>query len=103
MLATINHSALTSKPYEKPVAAETGGSEQKFECVFVNDNGKAKLKVVTTGIQDDTNIEIISGLSENDEIITGPYNTVSKTLKSGDAIEVTNKNGADGSKKSVEE
>ena len=95
--------AATSKPYEKPVAAETGGSEQKFECVFVNDNGKAKLKVVTTGIQDDTNIEIISGLSENDEIITGPYNTVSKTLKSGDAIEVTNKNGADGSKKSGEE
>ncbi|SDR67225.1 HlyD family secretion protein [Formosa sp. Hel1_31_208] len=62
-------------------------NEEKFECVFVNDNGVAKLKVVKTGIQDDTNIEIISGLEEGEEIITGPYNLVSKTLKSGDKIE----------------
>ncbi|WP_460220007.1 efflux RND transporter periplasmic adaptor subunit [Psychroserpens sp. MEBiC05023] len=65
--------------------------EEKFECVFVNDNGVAKLKKVTTGIQDDTNIEIVSGLSESDEIITGPYNMVSKTLKPGDKIEKKNK------------
>lgn len=62
-------------------------SEEKFECVFVNNNGVAKIRVVETGIQDDTNIEIVSGLSEGDEIITGPYNMVSKTLKPGDKIE----------------
>nr|WP_321234350.1 efflux RND transporter periplasmic adaptor subunit [uncultured Psychroserpens sp.] len=62
-------------------------NEEKFECVFVNTNGEAKLKIVKTGIQDDTNIEIISGLSEGDEIITGPYTVVSKTLKPGDKIE----------------
>jgi len=62
-------------------------NEEKFECVFVNNSGEAKLRVVETGIQDDTNIEIISGLEEGDEIITGPYNVVSKTLKSGDKIE----------------
>jgi HlyD family secretion protein len=61
--------------------------EEKFECVFVNDNGIAKLEKVKTGIQDDTNIEIISGLSEGAEIIIGPYNVVSKTLKPGDKIE----------------
>lgn len=72
-------------------------NEEKFECVFISNNGEAKLKVVETGIQDDTNIEIISGLSEGDEIITGPYNIVSKTLKSGDKIE---KKGA--SSKNVE-
>ncbi|WP_040279175.1 efflux RND transporter periplasmic adaptor subunit [Psychroserpens damuponensis] len=60
--------------------------EEKFECVFVNDNGVAKLEKVTTGIQDDTNIEIVSGLSEGVEIITGPYNMVSKILKPGDKI-----------------
>ena len=43
---------------------------------------------MTTGIQDDTNIEISSGLSEGDVVITGPYNTVTKSLKSGDLIEV---------------
>ena len=61
---------------------------KKFEVVFVNDKGKAKLKAVKTGIQDDSNIEIISGLKEGDEIITGPYNLVSKKLKSGDKIVV---------------
>lgn len=62
-------------------------NEEKFECVFVSKNEEAKLRVVKTGIQDDTNIEITSGLQEGDEIITGPYNVVSKTLKSGDKIE----------------
>jgi len=63
-------------------------SEEKFECVFVANNGAAKLRVVKTGIQDNSNIEIISGLKEDDEIITGPYNIVSKLLKSGDKIEI---------------
>ncbi len=84
----------TNKTYSKPMDTDDGISlqEEKFECVFVNDNGKAKLRVVKTGIQDDTNIEIVSGLSENDKIITGPYNVVSKTLKAGDLIEVKNSN-----------
>lgn len=79
----------TKKPYGKSVVEEDESSkeEKKFECVFVNENGKAKLKVVETGIQDDTNIEIVSGLSKEDKIITGPYNMVSKTLKPGDLIE----------------
>jgi HlyD family secretion protein len=67
---------------------ETVESDEKFECVFVKAKDEAKLRVVKTGIQDDTNIEIISGLEEGDEIITGPYSIVSKTLKSGDKIEV---------------
>lgn len=79
---------------KKPMANKIEGEiepveiEEKFECVFVKNKDEAKLKVVKTGIQDDTNIEIISGLSEGDEIITGPYNVVSKTLSSGDKIEV---------------
>jgi len=77
--------------------------EEKFECVFVNDNGEAKLRVVKTGIQDDTNIEIISGLKENDEIIIGPYNMVSKTLKTGDKVEVKGKKGKKGKKDEEEE
>ena len=78
----------TKFPTNPDVVPSVSVLEEKFECVFVNNNGKAKLKVVKTGIQDETNIEIVEGLEENDEIITGPYNLVSKTLKSGDAIEV---------------
>ncbi|MDC7994637.1 efflux RND transporter periplasmic adaptor subunit [Altibacter sp. HG106] len=70
------------------VQETTTASEEKFECVFVKDGDKAKLRVVTTGIQDDSNIEITSGLSEEDVVITGPYNTVTKTLESGDVVSV---------------
>lgn len=62
--------------------------DKKLECVFVKSNGKAKIRIVKTGIQDDTNIEIVSGLQKGDEIITGPYNTVSKELNSGDKVKL---------------
>ena len=74
------------KPKSKEKKIETD-EETKFECVFVKEGDKAKLIVVETGIQDDTNIEIITGLNEEDEVITGPYNTVTKSLKNGDSVE----------------
>jgi HlyD family secretion protein len=61
-------------------------SDEKFECVYLEENGKAKLRVVSTGIQDDKNIVITSGLEKGDKVITGPYRTVTKTLKSGKAV-----------------
>lgn len=73
---------------EKYKQVKIVGDEEKFECVFVQENGEAKLRVVTTGIQDNANIEIVSGLNENEEVIIGPYNLVSKTLESGDKVSV---------------
>lgn len=69
------------------VKETTSADEEKFEGVFVINGGEAKLIVVTTGIQDDSNIEIMSGLSESDVVITGPYNLVTKKLESGDKVE----------------
>ncbi|MCX6184596.1 MAG: efflux RND transporter periplasmic adaptor subunit [Flavobacterium sp.] len=63
-------------------------SDKKMECVFVKKGSKAVIKVIKTGIQDDTNIEVIQGLAKGDEIIVGPYTTVSKDLNSGDKISV---------------
>ena len=63
-------------------------SDKKLECVFVKVGDKAKIKIVKTGIQDDTNIEILSGLKKGDEVITGPYVTVSKDLNSGDKVKL---------------
>lgn len=77
-------SSKKSKSKEKKVETD---EETKFECVFVKEGDKAKLKVVETGIQDDTNIEIITGLEEEDEVIIGPYTTVTKSLKNGDSVE----------------
>ena len=56
--------------------------------VFVNENGVAKMMEVKTGISDYDNIEIISGLSDSLEVITGPFLVVSKRLKDGDKVSV---------------
>jgi HlyD family secretion protein len=61
-------------------------SEKKLECVFVKVGDKAKIRIIKTGIQDDTNIEVLSGLKKGDVVITGPYSTVSKDLNSGDKV-----------------
>lgn len=66
-------------------------SDEKFECVFVKVGDKAKLRVIKTGIQDNTNIEIISGLKAGEEIIIGPYTTVSKDLTSNDKVKLEDK------------
>ena len=63
-------------------------SDKKYECVFVKVGDKAKIRVVKTGIQDDSKIEILSGLKVGDEIIVGPYVTVSKDLNSGDKVKL---------------
>lgn len=70
---------------EKKVAPK---SDKKFECVFVKVGDKAKIRVVKTGIQDDANIEVMSGLQKGDVVITGPYTTVSKDLNSGDKVSI---------------
>lgn len=63
-------------------------SDKKFECVFVKVGDKAKIRVIKTGIQDDTNIEVLTGLKPGDVVITGPYTTVSKDLNSGDKVKL---------------
>ncbi|HKL36724.1 MAG TPA: efflux RND transporter periplasmic adaptor subunit [Salegentibacter sp.] len=69
----------------------TENEDQKYEAVFLKEGEKAELRKVSTGIQDDSNIEITEGLTEGETVITGPYNTVTKSLKEGDDVEVTNK------------
>ncbi len=69
-------------------------NEKKFECVFVKVGDQAELRVINTGIQDDTNIEITSGLKKGDVVITGPYTTVSKELSPGDKVTVKNESAS---------
>ncbi|WP_348797665.1 efflux RND transporter periplasmic adaptor subunit [Flavobacterium adhaerens] len=64
----------------------TPKSDKKYECIFVKVGDKAKIKIIKTGIQDDTNIEVLTGLKKGEVVITGPYTTVSKDLNSGDKV-----------------
>lgn len=70
--------------------ARTGSAEKKMkEYVFVYDGGQVKQVEVTTGIQDDMYIRILSGLTEGDEVVTRPFNAISRTLKDGTRVEKT--------------
>jgi len=60
--------------------------------VFVlQPDGKVKKQKVKTDIQDINYIEVTDGLKEGQEVITGPYDVVSKTLKDGDKVKVVSK------------
>lgn len=61
------------------------------EYVFVVEDETAKLRKVKTGIQDNTNIHILEGLSEGEKVISGPYRAISRTLKDGDKVVVVDK------------
>jgi HlyD family secretion protein len=61
------------------------------EVVFVVAGDSVKKVKVHTDIQDINNIEIKDGLKEGDQVVTGPYSVVSKTLKSGVRIKVVPK------------
>ena len=67
-------------------------SDQLEEVVFVlQKDGKVKKTIVKTGIQDINYIEILNGLNAGDEVVTGPYNAISKTLKDGNKVKVVPK------------
>jgi HlyD family secretion protein len=74
----------TTKDKEEDKKGEK--EQKKIQVVFINDNGIAKMQEVKTGISDFNNIEILEGLNEEDEIVTGPFVVVSKRLKDGDEI-----------------
>lgn len=56
------------------------------ECVFVYESGKVRMVEVTTGIQDNTYIEITSGLKGTEDVVIAPYLAVSKRLKDGTVV-----------------
>jgi len=62
--------------------------EEDVEVVFVNDNGTAKKVEVKTGISDYDNIEILEGVEEGQEVVTGPFVVISKRLEGGELIKV---------------
>jgi HlyD family secretion protein len=70
----------------------TASDDELEEVVFImQKDGKVKKAVVKSGIQDISYIEILNGLHEGDEIVTGPYNAISKTLKDGMKVKVVPK------------
>ncbi len=67
-------------------------SDELEEIVFVlQKDGTVKKVIVKSGIQDLNYIEILSGLKGEEEVVMGPYNAISKTLKDGTKVKVVPK------------
>jgi HlyD family secretion protein len=63
--------------------------KEKLErVVFVRSGNKVHVAKVTTGIADNTNIEIKAGLKAGDEVVTGSYSAISRELKDGADIRI---------------
>ncbi len=76
----------------KPKDEKKKDAEEEVPAyVFVISNGQVKAVKVKTGIQDNEHIVITEGIKEGDEIVTGPYSQVSRSLMDGDKVTVTAK------------
>lgn len=63
--------------------------ERLQEIVFVaKDDNKVEIRKVQIGIQDNEYIQILSGLNEGENVVSGPYSAISRTLKDGAAIRI---------------
>jgi HlyD family secretion protein len=68
---------------EKPAAGAVKAQDE--EGVYVHDKGTAKFVPVATGLAGDSNIEIVRGLSEGQQIVTGPFRAL-RELKDGGKV-----------------
>lgn len=86
-------SDLDSTKTKKRVTTKSGTAKKddELEVVFICTNDVISIKPVKTGIQDDKFIQIISGIDEGVEVVTGPYSAISKTLKAGDKVKKVTK------------
>ena len=102
---TVPIQSVTARLEKNTVVADASGTdepqqEQKVkkertnkpkEVVFISKDNKAKMVEVKTGISDDTYIEILSGLTGDEQVVSGPYRAISKDLEDGTKISVQSK------------
>ncbi len=66
--------------------SEEGEEERLEEVIFLYNADTAKITEIETGIQDDEFIQIISGINQDDEVVSGPYSSLSKVLEDGSEL-----------------
>lgn len=68
--------------------AKKDKDEKPQEVVYVVKDGLARERAITTGISDDNHIVVKSGLQDDEEVVIGPYTTLTKTLKDSTAVTI---------------
>ncbi len=75
----------------EPSPSAPGGTarprrEPLRKVVFVVEGGVAKARPVETGLADESSVEIVSGLTEGERIVEGPYKALSRELRPGKPV-----------------
>jgi len=91
MVTTVNKDNSTNTSTTDDNAAKNKIAAPIKEYVFVYKAGKVKQVQVTTGIQDDSYIQVLSGLQSGEEVVSAPFSTISKDLKDGMLVEKVDK------------
>lgn len=69
---------------EKQQKEQERADREAFQrVVFLRSGDTVKMTAVTTGIGDTTHMEIKSGLKDGDEVVSGPFSTITRQLKDG--------------------
>jgi len=79
---------IEKKKDEQPSGEPILAQEEKQEVVFRVEDGRARKVLVKSGIQDKNFIEITEGIKAGDQIITGPFNAVSRTLNDSMLVKI---------------
>jgi len=83
------------QPVQAPAPAELkpGEKREEKEGVFLMKDGKSQFMIVKTGIAGERYLEVLTGLKDGDQVITGPFDSV-RGMYDGDAVKTAPKPGA---------
>ena len=87
-LEPLNKAKVAQAADKEPLSEKA--KKEELQGVFVVQNGKAEFKKVATGITGATDIEVLTGLNEGDQIVTGTYKVI-RTLRNSAKVKVENK------------
>jgi HlyD family secretion protein len=68
-------------------------SDGFVEIVWIVADGRAEARQVKTGIQNETHIEVVDGLSEEDQVVIGNYRAISRDLEDGSVVSLASDEG----------
>jgi HlyD family secretion protein len=80
----------TPEPAAAPDELKPGQTRKETEGVFAVRDGRAEFIPIKMGIAGDKYFEVLTGLKEGDQVITGPYNSV-RGMADGDPVKIDNK------------
>ena len=90
-ILTVPIQSVTTRSDTSKTASGAPAQKDIRTLVFVTDGKYALAKDVKTGIQDNSYIEILSGIALNDKVVSSPFSAISKKLSDSTLIEVVKK------------